>query len=485
MSKRQGNEPTPLIKPLPKATEVPLADLGPLIEPIKAISKITQAPSALALQGVLTAISIAAQAHADVETLFGTAPIGLFLFSVAESSARKSSVDRLAMQAIRDFENPLMRRFADQLAKFEEADKRNGYRQDQYPVLDDDRVAGREVPATRPISPKISFDDMTYEGLVRHLEFGQPSIGLSSDEGGKIVGGYAMAAPNQLAFAAAFSNLWDGKDINKVRATSGSLNLAGRRLSVHLSIQPRIAQKLFSNEEIRDQGLLSRILVVMPDNLKGTRFLREDEESLAQRQSAEVSLRAYCDRIRALLEKRPIVAQNDPQELTPPTLKLDPVARKRLVDFYNVVESRQSENGLYSNISGFAGKAAEQACRIAGNIALFEDPDAKAITVDHIGVAITLMLFYLDEALRIFDTGHVSEKLQNAETLREWLSQRYQEDHVDLSEISKCGPNKLRSTPQTKELMRLLEEHGHLEKADGQVQIKGRISHKAFKVIRS
>ena len=102
MSKEISPEPTPLMRSLPQATEVPLSDLGPLIEPIKAITTWTQAPAALALQGVLNAISISAQSHADVETLFGNAPLSLFAFSVAESSARKSSVDGLAMKAIRE-----------------------------------------------------------------------------------------------------------------------------------------------------------------------------------------------------------------------------------------------------------------------------------------------------------------------------------------------------------------------------------------------
>ena len=126
MPQDRNDEPTPLLRPLPEATEVPLADLGPLVGPIKAITTLTQAPDALALQGVLTAISIAAQAHANVETLFGEAPLSLFAFSVAESSARKSSVDRLAMKAIRDFEKPLLTKYAQQLARYEERQSRGG-----------------------------------------------------------------------------------------------------------------------------------------------------------------------------------------------------------------------------------------------------------------------------------------------------------------------------------------------------------------------
>jgi hypothetical protein len=474
------------MRPLPQATEVPLADLGPLIEPIKAITTLTQAPAALALQGVMNAISIAAQSHADAETLFGKAPLSLFAFSVAESSARKSSVDGLAMEAIRTFEKPFLAKYAKKLAQFEENQGAKNWGRASINLIDNEDIALVDVPLTQPISPKISFDDMTYEGLVRHLEFGQPSIGLSSDEGGKIVGGYSMSGQNQLAFAAALSNIWDGKEINKVRAGSGSINLAGRRMSLHLSIQPTVAQRLFANDELRDQGILSRVLVAMPQSLKGTRLLREDEVSLRERQIAKEALGRFGDRIIGLLGKRPAVSKDNAQELTPRMLQLEATARMRLVDFYNLVETQQAEGGLYANISGFAGKAAEQAARIAGNIALFEDLEAQSISPEQMAIGITLMEFYLAEAVRIFDTGHVSQNLLDAEDLRTWLRDQYAGDFVDVSEISKRGPRRLRSSEKIKVLMRLLEEYGHLKKCDeGLVSINGRNSRKAYRIIRS
>ena len=59
MSQDKSQESVPLIRPLPTDSEVPLADLGPLIELIKAITTLIQAPDALALHGILSAISIA------------------------------------------------------------------------------------------------------------------------------------------------------------------------------------------------------------------------------------------------------------------------------------------------------------------------------------------------------------------------------------------------------------------------------------------
>ncbi len=224
----------------------------------------------------------------------------------------------------------------------------------------------------------------------------------------------------------------------------------------------------------------------MPESLKGTRLLREDAESLRARQNAKDALKRFGENIVALLVKRPDVSKDNPQELTPRTLQLGTTARRQLVDFYNLVESQQSEGGIYANISGFAGKAAEQAARIAGNVALFEDHDAQAINPKHMAIGITLMEFYLAEAVRIFDTGHVSQNLLDAEDLRKWLCGHYVDDLVDVSEISKRGPRRLRSSEKIKVLMGILEEYGHLRKADEvPVSINGRKSRKAYRIIRS
>jgi hypothetical protein len=257
-------------------------------------------------------------------------------------------------------------------------------------------------------------------------------------------------------------------------------------MSLHLSIQPTVAQRLFANDELRDQGILSRVLVAMPESLKGTRFLREDEMSLRERQIAKEQLKRFGERVVALLEKGPAVSKDNPQELTPRTLQLEATARMRLVDFYNLVETQQAEGGLYANISGFAGKAAEQAARVAGNIALFEDPEVQSISPKQMAIGITLMEFYLAEAVRIFDTGHVSQNLLDAEDLRIWLCDHYAGDFVDVSEISKRGPRRLRSSEKIKVLMRLLEEYGQLKKSDDLVvSINGRNSRKAYRIIRS
>jgi hypothetical protein len=86
---------------------------------VAAIEVKTQAPAALVMQSVLAAASLAVQAHADVETLGGSAPLSLFFLSVAESGERKSSADKLAIAPIADWELRQNRPYAAKLRGYE------------------------------------------------------------------------------------------------------------------------------------------------------------------------------------------------------------------------------------------------------------------------------------------------------------------------------------------------------------------------------
>jgi hypothetical protein len=77
---------------------------------------------------------------------------------------------------------------------------------------------------------------------------------------------------------ALLSDIWDGKPAKRIRAADGISILPGRRLAMHIMIQPDAANSFLSNRTLRDQGLLSRILVASPKSLAGTRLYKEATE---------------------------------------------------------------------------------------------------------------------------------------------------------------------------------------------------------------
>jgi hypothetical protein len=100
-------DPQPLMRETPPGAPYPLDALGPLREAAEAIHDITQAPVDLGAQAVLGVAALAAQGIGDAETLHGRSPAGLFLLTIAGSGERKSTADKLAMQAPRAFEGEL------------------------------------------------------------------------------------------------------------------------------------------------------------------------------------------------------------------------------------------------------------------------------------------------------------------------------------------------------------------------------------------
>ena len=93
------------------------------------------------------------------------------------------------------------------------------------------------------------------------------SLGLFTAEGGQFVGGHGMSPEHRLKTAATLSSVWDGQPIKRVRAGDGVTILLGRRLAMHMMVQPDAAAVFFSDPLLRDQGLLSRVLLSAPDSM--------------------------------------------------------------------------------------------------------------------------------------------------------------------------------------------------------------------------
>ena len=99
-----------------------------------------------------------------------------------------------------------------------------------------------------------------------------PSLGIFTAEGATFTGGHGMTADNKKRTAATFSEAWDGKPLKRLRAGDGLSILPGRRLALHMMVQPGVAADFLSDEVLRDQGLHSRILVAASPALAGTRL---------------------------------------------------------------------------------------------------------------------------------------------------------------------------------------------------------------------
>ncbi|AXI45793.1 hypothetical protein C1J03_06960 [Sulfitobacter sp. SK012] len=483
-------EPTPLFGELREAERVPWEALGPLAEPIKGISTLTQAPAAIAMQSVLAVVSTATQGLGDVESLHGHVPISLFALTIAQSGERKSACDALATGAIKQVDQERERQyrrakrvFEAELIEFQKGKRRKP--SNDFDVLEDEfKDSEVNLVPEPPLVPTLLVSDVTIEGLHRRLETGTPSVAVMTDEGGQFFGGHSMKRENALKTAAGFSKLWDGSPISKSRASSEPSVLYGKRVSLHLMIQPGVAQTVVGDPTMKDQGLLSRILIAWPDSKIGSRKIRKDPSRIAEEIEAKATLYTFNERIKELLNLELSVHPETRADLDLRQLPLSEQARAKLEEFYNRVEQASNKGEAFEYIAGFAAKAPEMAARIAGVQTFYADAGAIEITEEMISNGIAMMEWYLSEMQRVSDTGRPDEELCTAEDLRQWVVKRWQGDFIDKRTMMKNGPGHLRDGNTLHRGIQKLEAHGWLVREAGRQVINGAISKTYWRVVR-
>ena len=250
----------------------------------------------------------------------------------------------------------------------------------------------------------------TIEGLTRLFAEGQSSLGIFSDEGGQFLGGHAMSSENRTKTLAAFNKLWQGDPIQRTRQGDGAVTLYGRRLAVHLMVQPTVAREFMADPKANSTGFLPRFLVGEPPSAIGTRLS-------ANARGCAAALGAFGDRLREVLET-PLPMDTQTRDLAPRVLPLAPDARTLLERFADALEVAQVPQGDLAHVTGYASKAAEQAARIAGVLTLWGGLHATQVSPETMADAITLAQFYLSEAARLADAATISTETARAEALR-------------------------------------------------------------------
>lgn len=489
--------PQPLVREIPKGEPYPVHALGPLRELVEAVQRATQAPAAIAAQSALSVASLAVQAHGDVETLAGYAPISLFCLTVAQSGERKSGCDKLVMSGLREIERGRAADYREAMAEWETANKLWTAKRDRLlkeaagsnaqKARDAEAdLAGLGAGPDLPLSPKITTSEPTLEGLVKLYLTGQPSLGLFSDEGGGFLGGHAMNSDNRLKTVAGLSGLWGGDALDRVRAGDGANTLYGRRLAAHLMVQPVAARPLLSDPIASGQGFLARFLITEPPSAIGTRLAQTGGNV------ADVAIVAASERLAAILASPLPTVEGNAQELEPHPLNLSEASKALLFEYYRATEQAQAPGGELEQVKSFASKSPEQAARIAGVLTLWSNLGATEVQPTVMRDAIELAQFYLLEAKRLAEAATVSEDIDKAEMLRRWIfdswpgiaaGQNRDPQTIVPRDVVRSGPNSLRETRTVRKLMQLLENHGWLFQLDAGVVIDGQSRQIAYRIV--
>lgn len=459
-------EPIKLLPDIDAPRPYPYDALGELLGgAVAAIASAVQVPDALAAQSVLTSAAMAAQPHANIVRLGQRIPLNIFGITVAESGDRKTSADRLALFAHREYQQRLIKEYGHTSRQFR--NMREAYQKAYSAVLEKTKSLEPEVitaelnklnKPVEPINPIILIDDPTIEGLQKSLLRGYPSQGFFSDEAGQFFGGYAGRPENLLKTVSAFSRLWDGGPLTRTRSAEGeSATRSGCRLSAHLMMQPHVAQEVLTNPMLQGQGLLARFLIAWPASLSGTRLYRDIAPTRDDR------LIAFWQRMTDLLATP--LRLDEQNELSPPDIQLEPAALSAWIRYHDDVEKALGKGGELHEIKPAAAKSAENALRIAGVMAVTEG--LSSIPEEIVTRATLLSRWYLTEALRTAYPVKIEAKLLQAQQLLDWLTAKGWRS-FDARQLQREGPSFIRKSCKSRDqLLAVLVEHHWLTTTDG------------------
>jgi hypothetical protein len=479
LTQAAATPPTPLRRPITPPEPYPVDDLGPILAPmVRALMACVQAPDAICSQSVLAAATLAVQGHADICIDGRQSPISSYFIDIGESGERRSAVDRLALYPHTKQERKLYDAYT--TAKPAYDNELESWRKAREQALKEKKDTDRQVALEmlgsqppQPLDPLFLVEEPTYEGLVKLFVTGQPSLGLFSDEGGRFLGGHGMNTDNLQKTIGGLCEFWDGKRTSRVRAGEAPLILYGRRLAMHLMVQPVIAEPLLSHKLLLGQGFLNRCLVCWPTSTVGARFYKDVDLT------TDPHVQAYNDRIATCLHATLRMANGSPNELDPRAITLTREAKKRWVLFHDHIEGQLGDDQPLHAVRGFGNKAAEHAARLASVLALIDDLHTTEIQKPYMEAAIHLVNFYVREAKRLFYVAATDPDLVLGEQLLGFLAGK---PSISLPDVYQRGPDGLRDAKTARRIMTTLEDHGWLVRIPGGSEVNGTYRKEAWEV---
>ncbi|MGH6829688.1 MAG: YfjI family protein, partial [Methylocella sp.] len=461
-------EPQPLVAKI-EPERYPLDALPDTIRAaVQEVQGFTKAPIPLVASSALAALSLAIQAHADVQRAEKlTGPTSLFLLTIADSGERKSTCDGFFTAAIREYERqqaeaakPDVARYTAELEAW--TVKREGIKAKIRDLAKAEKPTERQEVALReleekkptpPRVPKLLRGDDTPEKLALVLAREWPSACVASSEAGAILGAHGMGKDSIMRNLSLLNILWENGTLSIGRKTSESFTVRGARLTMALQVQEATLRSFFDRSQglARGTGFLARFLVAWPESTQGSRPFTEAPQ-------AWPALAAFNRRIGAILDQAAPIDEEG--TLAPAVLSLTPDAKAAWVAFHDAIEAELRTGGELYDVRDVASKTADNAVRLAALFHVFER-GTGAIGPECFAGASRIAPWHLNEARRFFGELALPAELANAARLDSWLVDycRRERTHiVPRREVQRCGPNGLRAKAALSEALRELAE---------------------------
>lgn len=432
----------PLLPPI--NADFPTRSPFPLFNAVsEEVENNVQAPRPLIVFSLLTAISVSVQGLFDVRKPNGqVVPASLLLLAIAESGERKSSLENVFLDPIREFQRSYEVIWTERFLEWEVQNKiwqvKNKALLKKLSLLTAKMHCSKDVELelgrcqrSRPIKPrqfKMLYDDSTSEALFHGLHENLSSAGLISSEGG--LKGRAF---NDLSKQSA---MWSGDPVVVDRKAAESYELHGARLTVSTMTQPSAFQLYMSShgQSARGSGLWARFLVCYPESTQGSRVIKNLTTSWCY-------VSHYKCRIEELLNKNLELLSDSGKKRE--VVVFSPGAKELWLDVHNEIELEISSRGRFFEAGDLASKLTDNIARVAAILHVFEG-DVGDVSLKALEFSIDFCTWCSDEFYRLFMPP--KELDVDVARLLEWLDSKRHMGIVSVrkNEIMQYGPRSLR-----------------------------------------
>lgn len=412
-------------------TPFPVDALLGMDDAVKAVAERMKFPVAMVAQCALGLANAIIQGFVDVQLpSIGTAPTSLYLLTGNESGEGKSAGEKILSEILKPMMKSAQMEYEERLKKYH--DEMAVYRS-EVKAIENGKKKGEEgadmtrkafligslIKPVMPMNPRLMTKDFTIEGLRSQFSLGCCRLSIMTDEGATWMEGHALVNDRRGSSIATLCDRYDGKDWDVDRVDQEKcVSLTGRRLSLSVSTQFMVLEKLLTDPQADGQGLLARCLISMPDSRVGERRMQDINWS-------DVPAVVHFQRKLAKLYNTDLVTkEKQPSCLEPRVLEFDAEATGIYMDYGN--DRFKQINGKYASVRALALKADQHIARLAATLAVWDDPETAIISGRHMSAACRLMDYYLNERVRFVNDGsHGSggSTAKKAIRLLDWVKQ--------------------------------------------------------------
>lgn len=339
-----------------------------------------------------------------------TENLNLYLVVALPPGAGKSPAVKHLLHPIHERERALQQHAEPEIAKTKQArrmiEKRMANAEKKGDTAEAQRALMDLIETPERELPRLVANNATPEALEQLLAQNGGAISLINTEGGPfdmMTGQYSDRSNLDVYLQA-----WSGDHIAVDRIGREHLTITNPRLTVALTVQPTVIERLRDRPELAGRGLTARFMYAIPPSNVGYRDLTRTADTID----------TSNDYARHLTD---LIIEHEKYENFSP-LELDPDALQMFLEYRQSLETRRRPAGDLEHLAEWSIKLESSVARTAGMLTIANR--ATTVTVEHMAAAIQIGDYWIAHAHAVADLWGTDPVTALASRILEWAQRQ-------------------------------------------------------------